>query len=339
MCVEAALKAVQRTFPEVYESNAVSEIPSDSENIKVSSSDFEYALMHLTPSNRRHVSQYDLVSLQKPQTFLYQNQGNNLKTQVVDPLLKRGIMKDASGKSVWQVLEGLVIKIEYDPLVHPESFIWRFVCGIGDSLDGFSLHPVDLLTLSDESSGLEASLWRGLIDAKMKGGAFAVLFKSFNNLKRSEKKLFLKTIKRFTSTLIPGEPIILIFTGRIISKTSSFLKKFVLNEPSGEQIFDYFNFVIRSIYRLFPDDPEIQKLSQNEEEFLKRFRRDRVQAKTVLELERWRMEIGDQIRNDCKGFLLKYFDDSRDLMDTGNIADCYDEGKGGGSEDPEEVFF
>lgn len=308
--MEAALKAVQRTFPEVYESNSVKEAVEASD-VKVTAGDFEHALLNLTPSNRRHVSQYDLVSLQKPQSHLYESQARDLRTHVIDPLLKKSILMDASGKAMWQVLEPLMIKIEFDAAVHPESFVWRFVCGIGDSLDGFSLHPVDLLTLCDESGGLESTLWRGLIDAKMRGGAFAVLFKGYSGLRKLEKKVFMKTVKRFMGTLMPGDPIILIFTGNGVitkidaSSTVTLFKKFVLSAPTTDQLRDYFNFTIKSIYRLFTAE---LKDHCTEEDFLRCFCQDRVPSQTIGAMERWRMEAGDRVRGDMSGFLCEYFD-------------------------------
>lgn len=306
--MEAALKAVQRTFPEVYESNSVNEAVEASE-VKVSAGDFEHALLNLTPSNRRHVSQYDLVSLQKPQSYLYESQARDLRTHVIDPLLKKSILMDASGKAMWQVLEPLVIKIEFDSAVHAESFVWRFVCGIGDSLDGFALHPVDLLTLCDEAGGLESTLWRGLVDAKMRGGAFAVLFKGFAGLRKGEKKIFMKTVKRFIGTLMPGDPIILIFTSKNVGGGSKpdLLKIFELKPPTAEQLRDYFNFTIKSVYRLFTADLK-EFCSAEEDEFLSKFRADRVPSRTIGEMERWRMEIGDRIRGNMGGFLAEYFD-------------------------------
>lgn len=304
MCVEAALRAVQRTFPEVYESCAKIEM-DETENcgVKVNSSDFEYALMNLTPSNRRHVSQFDLVSLQKPQSLLYKVQSEELKRLVFHPNLKKNITKDASGKATWQVLEPLIIKILYDGVVHPESFVWRFVCGIGDGLDGFAVHPVDLMILMDDGrSGFEASLWRGLNDARLKGGAFCVLFKSFNCLDREERSVFIKTLKRFTNSLIPGEPVILIFTcknGKEVAGSDLIgpIKKMRLAAPNEAQISEYLRFVFRSVYRILSSE---RTLTISESDFMKEFKCP--EGRSVLEMERFRMEICDKIRNDPEAY-------------------------------------
>ena len=284
-------------------------------NFKVLAGDFEHALLNLTPSNRRHVSQYDLVSLQKPQSYLYDVQAKELRSRVIDPLLKKSILVDASGKAVWQVIEPLAIKVEYDPAVHPECFVWRFVCGMGDSLDGFTLHPVDLLTIADDAAGLESCLWRGLIDAKMKGGAFAALFKGFSGLKRRGKKIFMRTMKRFLATLMPGEPIILMYTSEsavdkecngsvdTISPKNNYLKKFKLSPPCDEQLAEYFNFTMRSIYRLQSD----QLPFCSEDEFIEGFHGRPDHLRSIEMLERWRMEMGDKVRRDFKGFIEEYF--------------------------------
>ena len=348
--MEAALRAVQRTFPQVYESSATAEpVTLEGGDVRVGAGDFEHALLNLTPSNRRHVSQYDLVSLQKPQIYLYESQLSDLRARVIDPLLKKSILMDASGKSTWQVLEPLVIKIEYDAPVHPESFVWRFVCGLGDRLDGFALHPVDLLTLCDEACGLESTLWRGLIDAKMKGGAFAVLFKGFPGLRKAAKKIFVKTMKRFCGTLIPGEPIILIFTschsvkraGKSSTVPGSFFKTFELCPPCAGQLQDYFNFTLRSIHRLFA--AEMKEICPEEEEFVGRFRRDRVPVQTIRELERWRLEIGDRVRRNPLGFLDEYFEgllpEPKGYEDS-DLAECYASKEQMQSHEvPEDVLF
>lgn len=271
-------------------------------SVKVTSSDFEYALMHLTPSNRRHVSQFDLVSLQKPQSLLYDAQNEELKRLLIQPNLKRNIAKDASGKVTWQVLEPLVIKILYDGASHPESFIWRFVCGIGDALDGFTVHPVDLMTLRDDSSGFENSLWRGLNDARVKGGAFCVLFKSFNALEREERAVFVKTVKRFTNSLMPGEPVILIFTSKNgkegENQLNSVIKKFRISVPSEEQTRNYLQFVLRSVYRIL--STETTTLTVSEEDFMREVKCP--EGRSVLELEKFRIEIGDVIRKDPEAY-------------------------------------
>lgn len=270
--------------------------------VKVNSSDFEYALMHLTPSNRRHVSQFDLVSLQKPQSLLYNDQSEELKRMFLKPNLKKNLTKDASGKVTWQILEPLMIKILYDGASHPESFVWRFVCGIGDGLDGFAVHPVDLMTLRDDPNGFETSLWRGLNDARLKGGAFCVLFKSFNGLEKEERVIFIKTIKRFTNSLMPGEPVILIFTCKngkeeVGNSLVGPIKKFRLAVPSESQTVEYFQFVLRSVYRILSSE---NTLTISESDFMKEFKCP--EGHSVMEMERFRMEIGDMIRNDPSAF-------------------------------------
>jgi len=303
LCVEAALRAVQRTFPEVYESSAKIEM-DETENcgVKVNSSDFEYALMHLTPSNRRHVSQFDLVSLQKPQSLLYKVQSEELKRLLLQPNLKKNITKDASGKVTWQVLEPLTIKILYDGASHPESFVWRFVCGIGDGLDGFAVHPVDLITLRDEAIGFEASLWRVLNDARLKGGAFCVLFKSFNGLDREERSVVIKTFKSFTNSLMPGEPVILIFTCKNGKEEAGNdfigpIKKFRLAAPNETQITEYLQFIFRSVYRILSSE---RTLTISESDFVNEYKCP--ESRSVLEMERFRMEICDMIRNDPEAY-------------------------------------
>jgi hypothetical protein len=303
LCVEAALRAVQRTFPEVYESTAKIEM-DDTKNceVKVNSSDFEYALMHLTPSNRRHVSQFDLVSLQKPQSLLYSVQSDELRQLFLLPNLKKNINKDASGKVTWQVLEPLIIKILYDSASHPESFVWRFVCGIGDGLDGFSVHPIDLMTLRDDPSGFETSLWRGLNDARLKGGAFCALFKSFSGLEKEERAIFIKTVKRFTNSLMPGEPIILIFTFKTGKKEAENnfagpIKKFRLASPTEVQTVEYLQFVLRSVYRILSSE---RTLTISESDFMQEFKWP--EGRSIMEMERFRMEIGDMVRNDASMF-------------------------------------
>lgn len=299
--MEAALRAVQRTFPEVYESATKIEMEEAGTDVKVTAADFEYALMHLTPSNRRHVSQFDLVSLQKPQSLLYDTQSEEFKKLLLQPNLKRNMTKDASGKVTWQLLEPLVIKVLYDGASHPESFVWRFVCGIGDTLDGFAVHPVDLLTLRDDASGFEASLWRGLSDARLKGGAFCVIFKSFNGLSKEERSILVKTVKRFIGSLMPGEPVILIFTCKnskiMENDLSGSIKKFKLAVPSEDQVQNYLQFVLRSVYRILSSE---RTLTISETEFLTEFKCP--EGRSVLEMERFRMEIGDMIRNDPNSF-------------------------------------
>lgn len=306
------MRAVQRTFPEVYES-ATKVTSQELENTKgsvvVDASDFEHALINLTPSNRRHVSQYDLVSLQKPQGILYDRQACELRSGLISKNLKRNIVMDASGKATWQVLDPLVIKVLFDGAVHPESFVWRFVCGIGDGLDGFAVHPVDLLSLREDASGFGASLWRGLDDARLKGGAFCVLFKSFNGLAKDERKEMTKIMKRFMGSLVPGEPVILIYTCKNNMSTedtesTGLIKKFRLKGPDGEQLSEYFAFILRSIYRLLSSD---HALLLNESEFVLQFKKPANLA-GVLAVEKFRMEIGDEVRSDLEGFCSKYFD-------------------------------
>ena len=79
---------------------------------------------------------------------------------------------------------------------------------------------------------------------------------------------------------MPGEPIILMFTGPIGTnpKNVGCMKTFTLNAPGEQQLGEYFNFVIRSIYRL-----QSEKLYSlcSEDEFIDRFRRDQIPAKRI----------------------------------------------------------
>lgn len=337
MCVEAALRAVQRTFPEVYNSATKMDLPeSEGNSVKVAASDFEYALAHLTPSNRRHVSQYDLISLQKPQSLLYDLQSQELKSKIINPMLKRSIANEASGKVSWQLLEPLIIKVLHDSSIHPDSFVWRFVCGIADGLDGFTVHPVDLTTLADDSSGLEAALWRGLNDARLKGGAFCVLFKSFNSLKKDERKVFVRTLKRFVVSLVPGEPVILLFScsnkGSDDDRIDGPVKRFRLNRPNCDQVSGYLDSVLRSIFRLLSSE---KKLNLSEDEFVNTFRRPQSMDMSVSDLERLRMNLCDMIRGDVDGFIAKYFD-GLSIIESGKDEKLIEENV---SEAPEDVLF
>lgn len=320
------MRAVQRTFPEVYESTTKIEMcENETTGVKVNSSDFEHALMNLTPSNRRHVSQFDLVSLQKPQSLLYDLQGGELRSVVISPNLKKNLIKDPSGKVTWQLLDPLVIKICYNSRIHPESFVWRFVCGIADGLDGFGVLPMDLLVLRNDSSGFEISLWRGLNEARLKGGAFCVLFKSFNGLTREERKIFISVIKRFINSLVPGEPVILIYTGNsnkktlvkntsgIVNKFTGFVKKFSLVAPCRDQYDQYFNFILKSFYRILSSE---KTLKFNESDFVTSFQREEFMDKTVLQLEQLRMEMGALIRDNLKTFNSKYFNGHLNFEET-----------------------
>ena len=332
----------------------------DSENcgVRVNSSDFEYALMHLTPSNRRHVSQFDLVSLQKPQSLLYNAQAEELKKKLLQPNLKKTITRDASGKVKWQILEPLTIKNLYDGASHPESFVWRFDCGIGDGLEGFSVHLVDLMTLREDASGFETSLWRGLNDYRLKGAAFCVLFKFFNGLNREERCAFIKTVKRFMNSLMPGEPVVLIFTSKngkeeVENSLVGPIKKFRLAVPSEAQTVEYLEFVLRSVYRILSTE---RTLSISEADFIKEFRYP--VNRSVMDLERFRMEIGDMIGNDPSSYFEReiFFNEkegspgeenvkSVDNKDDHNVENDQDEenadyiGNDYASEAPEEVLF
>lgn len=281
------------------------------ESVRVESSDFEFALNHLTPSNRRHVSQYDLISLQKPQSLLYDCQYNDLRINLINPILKRNLISDASGKITWQTLEPLIIKVVYDVKVHPESLVWRFICGVGDGLDGFTVHPIDLKVLSQEGNGLSSSLWKGLNDARVKGGAFSVLFKGFDSLLKEDKKIFKLSIIGFMKTLMPGEPVILLFTSNNSKpgKTNSLIKTFELDSPNESQCSSYFNFVLRSLYRLISSE---KRLLVKEDEFIETVCKLDTSVPNVLELEKWRMCIGDEVRNDPDSFLIKHF--KRDIQ-------------------------
>lgn len=340
--MEAALRAVQRTFPEVYEKTlplkSAEEMPA--ENVRVGSADFEFALTHLTPSNRRHVSQYDLVSLQKPQSLLYDQQLSNLRTLLLDPILKKNLTVDASGKVTWQCLEPLIIRLGYNSKTHPESFVWRFICGIGDGLDGFSVQPVDLSLLSSEPGGLSAALWKVLNDSRLKGGAFCVLFKGFTDLCREEQKAFKLTVVRFMKNLMPGEPVILLFTSKTNGKetvdSKGIIKKFELNCPDEPQISSYIDFVLRSLYRLISSE---RKLVVSEEEFSMKISSETDAANlllnpVVVEMEKWRMRICDAARSDFDSFSMKYFGRNIHLEEHEIVAasDC-------NSQAPEDFLF
>ena len=313
LCVEAALRAVQRTFPEVYESTkplkSVEELPAES--VKIGTADFEFALTHLTPSSRRHVSQHDLASLQKPQSLLYDEQSRHFKSEMITPFLMKNLMFDASGKATWQTIEPLVIKVVYDEAVHPESFVWRFICGIGDGLDGFSVNPIDLGVICDQfgSGDIKAPLLKVLNDARVKGGAFCLLFKGFNGLSGKEKKTFKDTIIRFMSSLMPGEPVVLLFTSRLQkiekerNERNGIIKRFNFKSPNPSQFREYFNFVLRTLYRLISTE---RPLILDEESFATEmnFQDDFL---LVLEIEKWRMRIGNEARTDFGSFCMKYF--------------------------------
>jgi len=314
LCVEAALKAVQRTFPEVYESNSSTATDEtgalSGSQVQVTCGDFEFALLHMTPSSRRHVSQYDLVSLQKPQSFLYSRQAAEVRGQIIDCVLKRNLTSDASGKATWQLLEPLTLRISYDGSVHPESMAWRFACGIADGLDGFQVYPVDLTSLTDEGS-LDSSIWRGLNDARLKGGAFCVLFKSFEGLALDDRKAFHKILKRFVNSLLPGEPVVMIYTSAAFKRNpqSCFGKRvFELTAPDSTQVQEYFNFLLRSIYRLLGTETASKKLMLCEEAFLSSFILPSQGDKpSVSSIERARMDICDLVSRDPLAFAAKYF--------------------------------
>lgn len=287
--MEAALKAVNRTFPEVYESTSIlknaEELPVD--KVKVIESDFEFALTHLTPSNRRHVSQYDLVSLQKPQSLLYDLQSSDIRNNLISPLLLRNLIKDSSGKLMWNLLESLIIKICYDEKIHPESFVWRFMCGIGDSLDGFTLIPVDLMSLSTDISTF-------LNDSRTKGGSLCILIRNFASLRgRESKKDFKSTIIKFMKNLMPGEPIIIMFSSKCASSSvgkDGIVKQFILNSPNETQFNSYSDFVLRSIHRLTFSS------SSCEEEFISSVGKPEV-IESVIGIEKWRMRLCNELQN------------------------------------------
>jgi hypothetical protein len=291
----------------------------------VTSGDFEFALLHMTPSTRRHVSQYDLVSLQKPQSLLYDLQASHLRSSVIDSVLRRNLTSDASGKVTWQLLEPLILRLSYAASVHPESMVWRFACGIADGLDGFQVYPVDLTSLSDDSSGgsLESSIWRGLSDARAKGGAFCVLFKSYEGLELDQRRSFHRILKRFVTGLLPGEPVVLIYTAckRSNSSVKSSVKsagrcEFELCAPSFLQITEYFNFLLRSIYRLLESSepesmdqsgrPSKRLLLLSEADFLSNFQISS-DLDSVMRIERARMDICDLVSRDPDAFATKYF--------------------------------
>lgn len=349
--MEAALRAVQRTFPEVYNSATKMDLPENEggSSVKVEACDFEFALAHLTPSNRRHVSQYDLVSLQKPQSLLYGSQAQDLRSKIINPMLKRSIANEASGKVSWQLLEPLIIKVLHDPTVHPDSFVWRFICGIADGLDGFTVHPVDLLALADDSVGFEGALWRGLNDARLKGGAFCILFKSFSVLSRSERKLFVRSLKRFVVSLVPGDPVILMYSSSTSCTSSGNqrcdgdrlegpIKRFHLNGPTSDEVKNYLDSILRSIFRLLSSE---RKLCVTEEEFVNDFRRPDFIEISVHELERLRMNLCDMIRGDVDGFITKYFEgtNTRIFGDEQKSKVVENDVNEEISEAPEEVLF
>ena len=201
------LRAVQRTFPEVYESNtatATATVNENCANVKV------LAWFWTRPAqfDPQTVAtfQYDLASPQKPQSYFVMT---CKQRSCVQEWLIRCWRRAFWWMRVERLCGRLLNRWRLNRRIRSGCaswmLSWRFVCGNWDSLDGFTLHPVDLLTIADDAAGLWNRVCGGGWLMRNEGRSVCgACLKGFSGLKRRGKKIFMRTIKRFLATLMPG---------------------------------------------------------------------------------------------------------------------------------------
>ncbi len=299
------MRAVQRSFPQVYHSaKPIESDQLDSSQVKVTAADFEHALLYMNPSTKRHSSRSDLIAHQKPQFHLYSSQTTSILSNIIRPRIKRTFSQDSSGKASWQVTEALIIRITYAPQRHPDAFVWRFMCGVGESLDGFSLDPIDLTAelSANSSESVEGAVWRVLNGLRGKGPA-CVLLKPFYSLGPGAAKSVRSALQLFAKSLLPGEPLIVLYMQKQrllpVFKPLSRIETFPLGEPDLGQVADFRRTVLQTLYRMLAVD---FSLPGTEEEFLA-LAFDRLSsASSVVDLEGLRMDWTDQLLTDPQSF-------------------------------------
>lgn len=317
------MRAVQRSFPQVYHSIKPIDNSADldASQVKVTAADFEHALLFMNPSTKRHSSRNDLVAHQKPQLHLYAAQLASLLGSVIRPRIRRAFAQDSSGKASWQVTEPLVLRLTYCPQAHPDAFVWRFMCGAAESLDGFAVEPVDLAAelSANANESVEGAVWRVLTGLRGKGPV-CVLFRPFYALGRGAAKSVRSALQQFAKSLLPGEPIVILYMlqtkrkerGKEKEKPSiqtaitklSYIETFHLFEPDCAQVAEYCRTVLQTLYRMLAADFAVP---MDESAFvqaaLERLASSSsAAAASVLELERLRMDWTDRLLTDARSF-------------------------------------
>lgn len=298
------MRAVQRSFPQVYHSSKpIDSAQLDSSQVKVTAADFEHALLYMNPSTKRHSSRSDLVAHQKPQLHLYSTQMTSILSGLVRPRIKRTFAQDSSGKASWQVTQPLIVRITYASQCHPDAFVWRFMCGVAESLDGFTLDPVDLTAelSANSSESIEGAIWRVLNGLRGKGPV-CVLLKPFYSLGAKAAKSVRSALQMFAKSLLPGEPLIVLYMlkkSSLIVNSLTGIETFHLGEPDLHQVSEYRRTVLQTLYRMLAVD---FALPLAEDEFV-RASFDRLpSAANVFALESLRMDWTDQLLTDPQSF-------------------------------------
>lgn len=316
LCVEAALRSVQRLFPQVYHaSKPVDSTELDASKVSVTAADFEHALLYMNPSTKRHSSRADLVCHQKPQLHLYSAQLSHLLGSLVRPVVKRTFAQNSSGKASWQVSEPLMLRLTYAPTVHPDAFIWRFMCGVAESLDGFTVQSVDLTAelTANSNESVEGAVWRVLSDARAKS-PICVLFKSLVSLGGKTGRSVRATLQRFAQTLLPGEPVVVVYSVRCeqetVFKPRPYIKTFHLQAPTESQVREYRTSVLQTLYRMLAVDFLVPL---SEEEFIIQASERLPSSNNVTALEQLRMCWTDELITNPNAFFVTATGSTEDL--------------------------
>ncbi len=262
----------------------------------MTAADFEHALLYMNPSTKRHSSRSDLAAHQKPQFYLYSTQMTSILSGIIRPRIKRTFAQDSSGKASWQVSQPLIVRIAYSASSHPDAFVWRFMCGVGESLDGFTLDPVDLTAeLSNNSNeSIEGAIWRVLNALRGKGPVCALL-KPFYTLGSNAAKSVRSALQTFAKSLLPGEPVIVLYMIKKtlpVVKALSGIETFQVAEPDVLQVSEFRQTVLQSLYLMLAVD---FVLPIGEAEFVAVAAGRLSSATNVFDLERLRMDWTDDL--------------------------------------------